>query len=73
MQFRELFTLAPASRDHVPAFRIAFSVAIPLLILLVTHRLDLAIYATFGTFTGIYARHESPQARFFKQSLTSVC
>ncbi|MBF0581101.1 MULTISPECIES: FUSC family protein [Corynebacterium] len=72
MQFRELFGLAPANRDHIPAFRIAFGVAIPLLILLATHRLDLAIYATFGAFTGIYARHESPQARFFKQSLAGA-
>ena len=60
MQYRELFGLEPARRDHIPAFRIAIGVAIPLLLLLATHRLDLAIYATFGAFTGIYARHETP-------------
>ena len=32
-------------------------------------RLDLAIYAAFGAFTGIYARNESPRARFLRQSL----
>jgi hypothetical protein len=44
---RDLFHLNPSRRDHIPAFRIAVGVAVPLLILLVTDRLDLAIYAAF--------------------------
>lgn len=77
MKLSELYGLAPANRDHIPAFRIAFGVAVPLLILLATDRLDLAIYATFGAFTGIYARHESPRSRVFKQivagSMLAIC
>ena len=43
--------------------------ALPLLLLMAIGRLDLAIYAAFGAFTGIYARNESPRSRFLRQSL----
>ena len=36
---------------------------------MVIDRLDLAIYAAFGAFTGIYARNESPRSRMLRQSL----
>lgn len=60
---RQLLTFGPAQQDQIPAFRIAVSVAIPLLILLASNQLDLAIYATFGSFTALYARHEPRRAR----------
>lgn len=66
---QEFFSLRPAQRDHIPAFRIALGVALPLLTLMAIDRLDLAMYAAFGAFTGIYARNESPRSRFLRQSI----
>ena len=68
---QEFFRISPAERDHIPAFRIALGVAIPLLVLLGVDRLDLAIYAAFGAFTGIYARFESPRSRIRRQSIAA--
>lgn len=68
----EFFRMAPPRRDHIPAFRIAVGVALPLLTLLILNRLDLAVYATFGSFTGIYARHESRRSRFLRQSFAGA-
>lgn len=67
-QISEFFTIQPSQRDHVPAARIALSVAIPLLVLLLVDRTDLAIYAAFGAFTSIYARNEPARARAAHQS-----
>ncbi|NLE97486.1 MAG: FUSC family protein [Propionibacterium sp.] len=69
---QEFFSIRPAQRDHIPAFRIALGVALPLLTLMVMGRLDLAIYAAFGAFTGIYARNESPRSRVLRQSLAGL-
>lgn len=66
-QVAEFFTVSPARKDHVPAARIALSVAVPLLLLLALDRTDLAIYAAFGAFTAIYARHEPARDRFRHQ------
>lgn len=55
---RQLFALQPSRQDHLPALRIAVSVAVPLSLLLLLGRTDLTIYAAFGAFTSIYARHE---------------
>lgn len=66
---QEFFRLHPSERDHLPAFRIALGIAIPLLVLLAAGRLDLAIYAAFGAFTGIYARHEPRRSRVVRQSI----
>ena len=57
-QISEFFTIQPSQRDHVPAARIALSVAIPLLVLLLVDRTDLAIYA----------RNEPARARAAHQS-----
>lgn len=43
-----LFTIAPANRDHEVGLRCAFSVFVPLILLLVLDRLDLAVFASFG-------------------------
>ncbi|MBC2681947.1 FUSC family protein [Corynebacterium anserum] len=71
-QLKAMFELNPSNRDHIPAFRIAFGIAVPLLLLLAINRLDLAIYATFGAFTGLFARHESRRSRFLRQSLAGT-
>lgn len=43
-----LFTIAPANRDHEVGLRCAFSVFVPLILLLVLDRVDLAVFASFG-------------------------
>lgn len=68
----QMMKFAPAQRDHVPAFRIALSVAIPLLILLFTDHLELAIYSAFGGFTALYARNEPRASRFKHQSQAGI-
>ncbi|MHA6602039.1 FUSC family protein [Corynebacterium coyleae] len=55
--------MGPARRDHIPAFRTALGVAIPMFTLLALGRLDLAIYANFGAFTGVYGRHATSEVR----------
>lgn len=66
-QFREFFRVGPANNDHLPALRVAIGVALPLLVLLAFDRKDLAIYAVFGAFTGIYGRGEPHQLRLEHQ------
>lgn len=64
---RELFTIAPAHNDHHVAVRCGIGVGVPLLALLAFGRIDLAIYASFGAFTGIYGRNEPHRQRFGHQ------
>ena len=64
---RDLFALAPAHNDHHVALRCGVGVGVPLLLLLVLGRVDLAIFATFGAFTGIYGRNEPHRARLGHQ------
>jgi len=60
----EMFTMAPGDRDHQVAIRCAVGVFVPLITLVFLDRLDLAIFASFGAFAGIYGRNE-PHARRF--------
>ena len=60
--FAEMFTMAPANKDHQVALRCAVGVFVPLITLVLLDRLDLAIFASFGAFAGIYGRNE-PHAR----------
>lgn len=60
---RQLFVIGPSQRDHVPAVRIALAVGLPLVLLMALGRPDLTIYAAFGAFTSIYARHEPLRQR----------
>lgn len=55
--FPAMLTIKPADRDHEVALRVGVTVLVPLLVLLAVGRMDLAIYATFGSFTGIYGRN----------------
>lgn len=66
---RRFVTLAPSRIDHIPAFRIAVGLAIPLTVLLVTGHIQWAMFAGFGAFTGIYSRYEPTSVRFRRQSL----
>ncbi|MGY5766472.1 FUSC family protein [Brachybacterium sp. DNPG3] len=69
---RRMLSLAPSRVDHIPALRISVGLAIPLLVLLATDRLDWAMYVGFGAFTGIYSRYESTALRFRRQSLAGA-
>lgn len=66
-QIRQLMAFGPSRADHIPALRIAASVGVPLLVLLCLHRTDLAVYASFGAFTSLYARHQPLLSRFRHQ------
>ncbi|QYF88726.1 FUSC family protein [Arthrobacter sp. PAMC25284] len=69
---RILHTLAPANNDHVSAWRVAISVAVPTLALLAAGRTDLTIYAVFGALTGMYGRTEPHQLRLRHQGQAAV-
>src|SRR6476469_3823419 len=62
-----MFTMAPANKDHQVAVRCAVGVFVPLLSLVLLGRLDLAIFASFGAFTGIYGRNEPHGRRLILQ------
>jgi hypothetical protein len=65
--FAEMFTIAPGNKDHHVAVRCAVGVFVPLIILVLIDRMDLAIFASFGAFTGIYGRGELHRKRLFIQ------
>ena len=64
---RDMFRIAPAHNDHQVAIRCGLGVGVPLLLLLAFGRVDLAIFASFGAFTGIYGRNEAHRQRFGHQ------
>ncbi len=63
----EMFSIAPGNKDHHPAIRCAVGIFVPLITLVLLGRLDLAIFASFGAFTGIYGRGEPHGIRFALQ------
>ncbi len=63
----EMFSIAPANKDHQVAIRCAVGVFVPLISLVLLGRLDLAIFASFGAFTGIYGRNEPHGRRLVLQ------
>ena len=69
---RSLHSLAPANKDHVSAWRVAISVAVPSLALLCGRRPELIIYAVFGALTGMYGRTEPHQLRLRHQCQAAV-
>ena len=69
---RSLHTLSPANKDHVSAWRMAISVAVPSLALLAAGRPELAGYAVFGALTGMYGRTEPHQLRLRHQGQAAV-
>lgn len=64
---RLLFSIGPAKNDHQVAIRVAAGVFLPLITLVLLGRLDLAIFASFGAFTGIYGRNEPHRTRIVTQ------
>ena len=60
---RQFFVVGPHAGAHRVALRAGLSVAIPLLALHATGRLDLSLYATFGAFTSLYGRADGHAAR----------
>ena len=67
-----LLSLGPSRVDHIPAFRIALGLAIPLSVLLATGHTEWAMYVGFGAFTGIYSRCEPTRMRFRRQSMAGA-
>src|SRR5437879_2555221 len=58
-----MFRLGPADATIVPALLACGCTAVPLVVLMVVGRLDIAAYAAFGAFTGLYARNEPYRQR----------
>lgn len=71
-RLKRFVSLAPSRVDHIPAFRIAVGLAVPLAVLLLTDRVEWTLYAAFGAFTGIYSRYESTGLRFRRQTLVGA-
>ncbi len=72
-QVRALHRLEPANNDHLAALRVALSVAVPSLVLLLPWAAtDLIIYAVFGALTGMYGRSEPHQLRLRHQSQAAL-
>lgn len=69
---RSLHALGPANNDRLSAVRVALSVALPSLVLLVIGRPELTMYAVFGALTGMYGRSESHQLRLKHQAQAAV-
>jgi hypothetical protein len=69
---RELARIGPAQGDHLSALRVALSISVPLLTLLVVGRPDLAIYAVFGGFTAMYGRNQAYCARLVHQGRAAL-
>lgn len=64
---RSMVTLGPARGDLAPALRIAVSLGVPLVVLLLSGRLDWALFVSFGAFTSIYARYVPTRVRLRQQ------
>lgn len=56
LHVRNLFTLGPAAPDPWVSLRCALGIFLPLLTLIVLHRLDLAVFGVFAAFTNVYGR-----------------
>jgi len=69
---RELHRLGPANNDRLSAVRVALSVAVPGLFLILIGRPDLMMYAVFGALTGMYGRNETHQLRLKHQAQAAV-
>jgi hypothetical protein len=60
---RHFLVVGPHAGAHRVALRAGLSVALPLLLLEASGRLDLSLYATFGAFTALYGRADRHGAR----------
>jgi len=62
----------PSLSDYLPAFRIALSIGIPLILLKLTGHLTWSLYAIFGGFTSTYGRMASHIDRIKMQSAAGL-
>ncbi|MER1996301.1 MAG: FUSC family protein [Arthrobacter sp.] len=69
---REMFAVAPAHNDHRVGIRCGIGIGVPLTVLLVLGRIDLAIFVAFGAFTSIYGRNEPHRQRLGHQARAGV-
>ncbi len=69
---RELHRLGPANNDRLSAVRVALSVAVPGMVLILIGRPDLMMYAVFGALTGMYGRNETHQLRLKHQAQAAL-
>jgi len=65
---RDLVAFGPHRGAHRVAVRAAISIAVPLVVLWATGRLDLSVYAAFGAFASLYGRHEPYRVRIRMQA-----
>ncbi len=68
LTLRRLLTLGPGDKDPWIGVRCALGVFLPLVVLLGLDRLDLAIFAIFGAFTGIFGRVPGHRDRLRSQA-----
>lgn len=69
---RSILTVAPGNRDLVPAVRVALSLAVPVVVLLLADRIEWSLFASFGAFTSIYGRYAPTRIRLRHQALIGV-
>ncbi|MEV7605912.1 FUSC family protein [Paenarthrobacter sp. NPDC089322] len=69
---RELHRIGPADNDRMSAVRVALSVAVPGIVLILIGRPDLMMYAVFGALTGMYGRNETHQLRLKHQAQAAL-
>lgn len=69
---KNFFTVGPHAGAHRVALRAGACLAGPLLLLYVIGRIDLAIYASFGAFTGIYGRNDGYAERLYMQTTAGL-
>lgn len=69
---RELHRIGPADNDRLSAVRVALSVAVPAVVLILIGRPDLMMYAVFGALTGMYGRNETHQLRLKHQAQAAL-
>lgn len=69
-----LYHLPPhvSHRDTLPAIRIALSVGIPMLVLLMMGQPQLTIFTAFGTFGALYGRNQPLIPRIIQQSVSGI-
>ena len=65
---RNSYAFGPHQDAHYVAARAAISLAIPLLVLYMIDRSDLAMYASFGAFAAIYGRYDTNANRYRMQA-----
>lgn len=68
----QVLRLGPHAGAHRVALRASISIAVPLLLLWATDRMEWSVYAAFGAFTSLYGRDRVHVSRFQLQSTLAV-